>query len=103
MPELSGLPRGDTLERAAAREGQAPDPAWIASIANSLFKVAPGDPVIGPGASLPSAPVYAVEPIIAQIPGAPVSAPPLSPNLTPGRLGCAGARGKRAGFTRSCL
>ena len=90
MPELPGLPRGDTLERAASVESQAPDPAWIAAIANSLFKVAPGEPPGGPGASLPSAPVYAVEPVIAQIPGAPVSAPPVSPNLTPGASGVPG-------------
>ena len=90
MPELPGLPRGDTLERAASVESQAPDPAWIAAIANSLFKVGPGEPPAGPGASLPSAPVYAVEPVIAQIPGAPVSAPPVSPNLTPGASGVPG-------------
>ena len=90
MPELPGLPRGDTLERAASVESQAPDPAWIAAIANSLFKIGPGEPPGGPGASLPSAPVYAVEPVIAQIPGAPVSAPPVSPNLTPGASGVPG-------------
>ena len=70
MPELPGsMPRADTLERAAALEGQAPDPAWIAAIANSLFKTAPGEPPpSGPGANLPSAGVYAVEPLMARIP-----------------------------------
>ena len=91
MPELPGsMPLADTLERAAALEGQAPDPAWVAAIANSLFKTAPGEPPSGPGANLPSAPVYAVEPLIAQIPGVPVSVPPVSPNLTPGATGVPG-------------
>ena len=45
MPELPGsLPRADTLERAAASRASAPDPAWIAAIANSLFRGAPGEP-----------------------------------------------------------
>jgi cysteine desulfurase / selenocysteine lyase len=101
MPELPGsqawaaapsasaatLPSADSLERAAALEGQAPDPAWIASIANSLFKGVPNDPVPLPGANLPSAPVFAV---VASIPGAPSTVPPVSPNLTPGAAGVPG-------------
>jgi cysteine desulfurase/selenocysteine lyase len=86
----AGLPTGDAIERTAALDGRAPDPAWIAAIANSLFKVVPGDAMTGAGASLPSAPIYAIEPVIAQIPGVPASAPPVSPNLTPGATGAPG-------------
>jgi cysteine desulfurase / selenocysteine lyase len=83
-------PSADSLERAAALEGQAPDPAWIASIANSLFRGLSSDPVPLPGASLPSAPVFAVDPIVASIPGTPSSVPPVSSNLTPGAAGVPG-------------
>jgi cysteine desulfurase/selenocysteine lyase len=74
------------LERAAAAQASAPDPAWIASIANSLFRGVPVDAPPGP-ASLPSAPVFAHEPVIASVPGAPGAAPPVSPSLTPGAAG----------------
>ena len=75
------------LERAAAAQASAPDPARIASIANSLFRGVPVDAPPGPGASLPSAPVFAHEPVIASVPGAPGAAPPVSPSLTPGAAG----------------
>ena len=78
MPELPGsravtvgpngsagaLPLGGDLESAAASESQAPDPARIASIANSLFRGVPTDAATGPGASLPSAPVFTVDALI---------------------------------------
>ncbi|MGV1013644.1 MAG: family 2A encapsulin nanocompartment cargo protein cysteine desulfurase [Methyloceanibacter sp.] len=94
MPEIPGspgvtplgLPDASALERVAASEGQAPDPAWIASIANSLFRGVGVDAFPGAGASLPSAPVYAVEPLI-KSPDTPSSAPPVSPNLTVGATG----------------
>ena len=38
----------------------------------------------GPGAALPSAPVFAAEPIYNSLPGVPALQPPLSPNLNPG-------------------
>ena len=72
MPELPGsrvigpgasvgsLPVGGELERVSAGESQAPDPAWIASIANTLFSGSLGESVTGPGASPPSVPVFAV-------------------------------------------
>jgi cysteine desulfurase/selenocysteine lyase len=78
------------FERAAAAQASAPDPAWIASIANSLFRGAPVDAPPGPGASLPSAPAFAHEPAIASVPGAPGAAPPVSPSLTPGAAGLPG-------------
>jgi cysteine desulfurase / selenocysteine lyase len=70
------------FERAAAAQAAAPDPAWISSIANSLFRGVPVDAPPVAGASLPSAPVFAHEPIIASVPGAPSAAPPVSPDLT---------------------
>ena len=102
MPELPGsrvmmvgpgasvgsLPVGGELERVSAGESQAPDPAWIASIANALFSGLPGESVTGPGASPPSVPVFAVDALSAQVPGAPNAAPP-----APGHR--ADARGKR--------
>jgi cysteine desulfurase/selenocysteine lyase len=104
MPELPGsravtvgpsgsagaLPLGGDLESAAASESQAPDPAWIAAIANSLFRGLPAEGLAGPGASLPSAPVFAVDALTAQVPGIPIAAPPASPNLTPGASGIPG-------------
>jgi cysteine desulfurase/selenocysteine lyase len=84
------LPLGGALESAAASESQAPDPAWIASIANSLFRGLPVEPMAGPAASLPSAPVLAVDALAAHVPGAPIAAPPLSPNLTPSASGIPG-------------
>lgn len=74
-------------ERAATADASAPDPALIASIANSLFRGVPVDAPPGPGASLPASPAFAVEPVAAAIPGVPNAAPPLSPNLTPGVSG----------------
>ena len=102
MPELPGsrvmmvgpgasagtLPVGGELQRVAATESQAPDPAWIASIANSLFSGLPSESVAGPGASPPSIPVFAVDALSAQVPGAPIAAPP-APATTP----TPGARG----------
>ena len=51
---VGSLPVGGELERVSAGESQAPDPAWIASIANALFSGLPGESVTGPGASPPS-------------------------------------------------
>jgi cysteine desulfurase / selenocysteine lyase len=75
------------FERAAAASVSAPDPAWIALIANSLFRGVPVDTPPGAGASLPSAQVFAHEPVIASVPGAPSAAPPVSPDLTPSAAG----------------
>ena len=105
MPELPGsrvmmvgpgasvgsLPLGGELERASAGESQAPDPAWIASIANALFSGLPGESVTGPGASQPSVPVFAVDALSAQVPGAPNTAPPaLAIAPAPGASGVPG-------------
>ena len=105
MPELPGsrvmmvgpgasagtLPVGGELERVAATESQAPDPAWIASIANSLFSGLPSESVAGPGASPPSIPVFAVDALSAQVPGAPIAAPPAPATTpTPGATGVPG-------------
>src|SRR6185295_14519533 len=104
MPELPGsravtvgpsgsagaLPLGGDLESAAAAESQAPDPAFIASIANALYRGLPVGELAGPGASPPSAPVYAVDALSARVPEAPIAAPPISPNLTPGSSGIPG-------------
>ena len=93
MPELPGsrvmmvgpgasvgsLPVGGELERVSAGESQAPDPAWIASIANTLFSGSLGKSVTGPGASPP---VFAVDALSAQVPGAP-NAAPSAPSATP--------------------
>lgn len=94
MPEFSGtrtigagpgasveaLPVGAELERSAAAGSQAPDPAWIASLANAMFAGGPAVSMAGPGASPPSVPVFAAEPVVAQVPIAalPVLAAPLS-------------------------
>ena len=75
------------FERSAAAQASAPDPAWIASIANSLFRGVAIDAPPGPGASLPSAPAFAHEPVVAAVPGMPQAAPAVSPNLTPGVTG----------------
>ena len=61
-----------------------PDAATIARMANAFLRVAPSAPVPGPGAALPSAPVFAAEPIYNSLPGVPALQPPLSPNLNPG-------------------
>ena len=61
-----------------------PDAATIARMANAFYASPPSAPVPGPGAALPSAPVFAAEPIYRSIPGLPAIEPPLSPNLNPG-------------------
>ena len=112
MPELPGsrvmmvgpgasvgsLPVGGELERVSAGESQAPDPAWIASIANTLFSGSLGESVTGPGASPP---VFAVDALSAQVPGAP-NAAPLAPSAQFAHL--AGRRvapqGRRRRYTR---
>jgi cysteine desulfurase / selenocysteine lyase len=86
----AGLPSAGDLERAAAFQRQAPDPAWIASIANSLFRGLPVDPITGAGASLPSGPVFAGDTVASQVQDAPNAPPPVSPNLTPGASGVPG-------------
>src|SRR6185312_9519591 len=97
MPELPGsramrvgpsgsagaLPLGGELENLAASESQAPDPAFIASIANALFRGLPAENLAGPGANLPSAPVYTPDALAARSSHVPNAAPPASPNLTP--------------------
>ena len=61
-----------------------PDAAAIARIANAFYATPPSHPIPGPGAALPSAPVFAAEPIYNSLPGVPALQPPLSPNLNPG-------------------
>ena len=105
MPELPGsrtmmvgpgastgsLPVGGEFERVAAAESQAPDPAWIAAIANSLFSGLPEQSITGPGASPPSVPIFAVDAVSAQVPGAPIAAPSApSTTPTPGASGVPG-------------
>ncbi len=61
-----------------------PDAATIARLANAFYAGAPSSPMPGPGAALPSAPVFAAEPIYNSLPGVPALQLPLSPNLNPG-------------------
>ncbi len=61
-----------------------PDAATIARLANAFYSGAPSSPMPGPGAALPSAPVFAAEPIYNSLPGVPALQLPLSPNLNPG-------------------
>jgi cysteine desulfurase / selenocysteine lyase len=85
----AGFPSGVTpeatqLEPAAAALAAAPDAALIARMANALFSGLPANPATSPGAALPSAPLFAAEPIYSSIPGAPAATPPLTPNHNPG-------------------
>ena len=64
--------------------GSAPDASAIARMANAFYASPPSSPFPGPGAALPSAPVFAAEPIYNSLPGTPALQPPLSPNLNPG-------------------
>jgi cysteine desulfurase/selenocysteine lyase len=61
-----------------------PDAAAIARMANAFYASPPSAPVPGPGAALPSAPVFAAEPMYNSVPGVPALQLPLSPNLNPG-------------------
>ena len=61
-----------------------PDAATVARMANAFYASPPSAPVPGPGAALPSAPVFAAEPMYNSLPGVPALQPPLSPNLNPG-------------------
>ncbi len=61
-----------------------PDAATIARMANAFYAAPPSPPIPGPGAALPSAPVFAAEPMYRNIPGLPAIELPLSPNLNPG-------------------
>jgi len=80
----AGLPQASQLEQMAASLALAPDPSVIARMANALFTAVPGSPVPAPGAALPSAPVFAVEPVYTSIPGVPSAGVPLKPNNNPG-------------------
>jgi cysteine desulfurase/selenocysteine lyase len=89
-PEFAaGLPPGASpeaaqIEQTAAALAAAPDPALIARIANAFFSGLPANPATSPGAALPSAPLFAAEPIYSSIPGTPAATPPLTPNHNPG-------------------
>ena len=48
-----------------------PDAAAIARMANAFYATPPSAPVPGPGAALPSAPVFAAEPMYNSLPGVP--------------------------------
>jgi cysteine desulfurase/selenocysteine lyase len=61
-----------------------PDAATIARMANAFYAAPPSPPIPGPGAALPSAPVFAAEPMYRSVPGLPALELPLSPNLNPG-------------------
>jgi len=62
-----------------------PDASVIARLANAFYSgQPPATPVPGPGAALPSAPVFAAEPLYNSLPGVPALQLPLSPNLNPG-------------------
>src|SRR5450631_2658288 len=80
----AALPETAQLEQTAAALAAAPDPALIARMANAFFSHLPANPAVSPGAALPSAPLFAAEPIYSSIPGAPVATPPLTPNHNPG-------------------
>lgn len=61
-----------------------PDAAAIAQLANIFFNGGLPQPYPGPGAALPSAPVFATEPLYNSIPGTPALQLPLTPNHNPG-------------------
>jgi cysteine desulfurase/selenocysteine lyase len=57
----------------------------IARLANAFYSgQPPATPIPGPGAALPSAPVFVAEPLYNSLPGVPALQVPLSPNLNPG-------------------
>jgi cysteine desulfurase/selenocysteine lyase len=81
----SGAPPDPTQsEQTAATLAGAPDAALIARMANAFFSGLPANPATSPGAALPSASLFAAEPIYSSIPGAPAATPPLNPNHNPG-------------------
>jgi len=85
----AGFPSGAApetaqLEQTAAALAAAPDAALIARMANAFFSGLPANPATSPGAALPSAPLFAAEPVYSSIPGAPAATPPLTPNHNPG-------------------
>ena len=51
-----------------------PDAATVARMANAFYTSPPSAPVPGPGAALPSAPVFAAEPMYNSLPGVPALA-----------------------------
>ena len=77
-------PETAQLEQTAAALAAAPDAALIARMADAFFSGLPANPATSPGAALPSAPLFVVEPIYSAIPGAPAATPPLTPNHNPG-------------------
>lgn len=92
-PQQSDLTEGAAEAAASSGAGDAvryapspavPDAATIARMANAFYAAPPSHPIPGPGAALPSAPVFAAEPLYNSIPGTPALSPPLSPNLNPG-------------------
>ncbi|MBR1222188.1 SufS family cysteine desulfurase [Bradyrhizobium sp. U87765 SZCCT0131] len=78
LPDLEGLDLG------AARAAGALDPSLIARMANALFAAPPAPSTPAPGAALPSASLFAVEPAYGSIPGVPPAPVPLTPNNNPG-------------------
>jgi cysteine desulfurase/selenocysteine lyase len=83
-PSPGDLSGAAPLEQTAAALAATPDPALIARMANAFFSAHPANPVTSPGAALPSAPLFAAEPIYASLPGVPAATPPLTPNYNPG-------------------
>ena len=77
-------PETAQLEQTAATLAAVPDAALIARMANAFFSGLPANPATSPGAALPSAPLFAAEPIYSSIPGAPAATPPITPNHNPG-------------------
>ena len=59
-------------------------PPRIARHGERVLLRLPANPATAPGAALPSAPVFAAEPIYTAMPGVPAPQPPLTPNLNPG-------------------
>jgi len=78
------LPGSTAASPAAPSVTAVPDAAVIAQLANILFNGDTPRPFPGPGAALPSAHVFAAEPLYSSIPGAPALQPPLLPNHNPG-------------------
>jgi len=93
---MTTLPRSDLTDGAAtAAEAASPGTSELTrfapagslpdvAVANAFYATPPSNPMPGPGAALPSAPVFAAEPIYNSLPGVPALQPPLSPNLNPG-------------------
>jgi hypothetical protein len=82
-PPGGALPGAGSLEGVSAALSGAPDPAWIAQLANSIFNESPGAALPAAGASQPSMSATAADPHLSANPGAPGLEAPISPSQAP--------------------